>query len=84
MKSIYLFYVDFHLYQNIRQNDELLHLDDHTHGPTLAYPYVCLQSAADHQAAGQRYVYLAIMYSIYGGVAEYPVNIDLAVDVAPG
>ena len=32
----------------------------------------------------QRYVYLAIMYSIYGGVAEYPVNIDLAVDVAPG
>jgi len=32
----------------------------------------------------QRYVYLAIMYSIYGGVAEYPVKIDLAVDVAPG
>jgi hypothetical protein len=28
----------------------------------------------------QRYVYLAIMYSIYGGVAEYPVTIDLAVD----
>ena len=28
----------------------------------------------------QRYVYLAIMYSIYDGVAEYPVTIDLAVD----
>ena len=32
----------------------------------------------------QRYVYLAVMYSIYVGVAEYPVNIGLAVDVAPG
>ncbi len=31
-------------------------------------------------AASAAYVYLAIMYSIYGGVAEYPVTIDLAVD----
>ncbi|MEB8605843.1 hypothetical protein OW715_14620 [Acidithiobacillus ferriphilus] len=34
-------------------------------------------------AAGQRYVYLAIMYSSYVGVAEYIVNTGLAVDVVP-
>ena len=31
----------------------------------------------------QRYVYLAIMYSSYVGVAEYIVNTGLAVDVVP-
>ena len=44
-------------------------------------PPVCSLSPV---AGMQRYVYLVIMYSIYVGVAEYPVNIGLAVDVAPG
>ena len=44
MKPIYLVYVVFHLYQNIRQNDELPHLYDHTQVPTLAYPYDRFQS----------------------------------------
>ena len=34
-------------------------------------------------APKQRYVYLAIMYSSYVGVAEYIVNTGLAVDVVP-
>jgi hypothetical protein len=41
----YLFYGDFNLYHNIRQNDEIPHLYDHTQVPTLAYPYGRFQSS---------------------------------------